>query len=78
MRQYLEANKKAVPSKVKAQLFGLYQQGTFGDCTMEKPSFFNMSGDKDRFEAWMSKKGVSMKDAQQAYIDFTQTISKKN
>jgi len=30
---------------------------------MEKPSFFNMSGDKDRYEAWMSKKGVSMKDA---------------
>ena len=37
-----------------------------------------MSGDKDRYEAWMSKKGVSMKDAQQAYIDFTRTISKKN
>jgi acyl-CoA-binding protein len=44
---------------------------------MKKPSFFDFSGAKDRFEAWNAKKGTLMRDAQIAYIELARHLLAK-
>jgi acyl-CoA-binding protein len=41
---------------------------------MDKPSFLDFSGAKVRWEAWMSKKGTLMRDAQEAYIELARNL----
>jgi acyl-CoA-binding protein len=74
LRVFFETKKKGLSDKVKAQVFALYQQGAFGDCTMKKPSFLDFSGAKARWEAWTAKKGTLMRDAQVAYIELARYL----
>ena len=65
LRVYQKAHK--VESAVAAELFGLQKQGESGNCTLDKPWFFQ-SAKKAQYQAWMSNKNVTMKDSQTQFI----------
>ena len=48
-------------------LYKFYKQATIGDCTIERPSMFNLEG-KAKWDAWTSVKGLSQEEAKSKYI----------
>ncbi len=50
-------------------VYGLYKQGTEGDCTREEPSFYQLT-EKAKWKAWMANKGKAKEQAQHEYVEF--------
>lgn len=48
-------------------LYGLYKQGTLGDCNIPEPSFYEQEA-KYKFKAWNKMKGLTKTQAQEIYI----------
>lgn len=56
-----------------AALYGAYKQSLFGDCTLNKPSMFQLK-QKKKWEAWMKCKGMTANQAMQLYIDIVKRL----
>lgn len=56
------------------QLYALYKQGSEGDISGERPSFFDfVAGAK--YDAWGKLKGTAQEDAKQRYIDLVTSLA---
>ncbi|XP_059163463.1 acyl-CoA-binding protein-like isoform X2 [Physella acuta] len=51
----------------KLAIYGLYKQGTVGDCNTDRPGLFDMKG-KAKWDAWNALKGKSKDDAMKEYV----------
>ncbi|RUS71122.1 hypothetical protein EGW08_021113 [Elysia chlorotica] len=51
----------------KLAIYGLYKQGTVGDCNTDRPNMFDLKG-KAKWDAWNALKGKSKEDAMNEYI----------
>ena len=58
------------------QVYGLYKQGTVGDCNTEKPGMMDLKG-KAKWEAWKSYEGKSKEDAQNEYVAIAKALLAK-
>jgi len=54
--------------EVMLKLYGLYKQGTSGDALGDRPGMLDMRA-RAKFDAWVSRKGMTLEDAQEEYID---------
>lgn len=62
-------NLKKTPSNDDyAKLYSLFKQATCGDCDKSKPSAVNLL-ETGKYDAWLSRKGMSKADAAKQYID---------
>lgn len=66
MTDFLAKNK--VPNDMLFELFAFQKQGETGNCTMDKPWFYEPEK-KGQYEAWMKKKNMPMKEAQAKYME---------
>ena len=80
LEEKFEAAKKRVmeltekPSNEKMlELYALNKQATIGDINAEKPAMFDFVA-AAKYNAWNAKKGMSMEEAQQKYIDFVSSL----
>ena len=75
--QQATAAAKQLPEKpdneTLLKLYALFKQGTDGDVSGEKPSFFDFVATA-KYEAWESLQGSSREDAMQKYIDLVETL----
>ena len=55
------------------KLYSLFKQGSDGDVSGEKPSFFDFVATA-KYEAWEALRGCSQDDAMQQYIDLVETL----
>ena len=55
------------------KIYSLYKQGSVGDNTEKKPGFTDMVG-RAKWGAWDELKGMSQKDAMQAYVDLIASL----
>ena len=55
------------------KLYAYYKQATLGDCTTEKPSFYQLEASA-KWSAWSSCKGKSKDWAQARYIGLVQKL----
>jgi diazepam-binding inhibitor (GABA receptor modulating acyl-CoA-binding protein) len=55
------------------KLYALYKQGSSGDVTGSKPSFFDFVG-AAKFEAWGKLKGTSEEEAKSQYVELVQKL----
>ncbi len=60
---------------VMLELYALNKQATIGDLNIDKPAMFDFIA-AAKYNAWNAKKGVSMVDAQQQYIDYVEGLFK--
>jgi acyl-CoA-binding protein len=58
---------------VLLKLYSLFKQGAVGDVNVERPSGFDFVG-AAKFDAWEALKGQSKEEAQQAYIDYVESL----
>jgi len=56
------------------ELYAWYKQGTQGDCSGERPGFFDFVG-QAKHDAWEKLSGSSHEEAQQAYIDRVEELT---
>merc|ERR1711962_639184 len=59
-----------------AELYGLFNQGSFGDVNIEAPGFMDIEG-KAKWNAWNAKKGMERKNAMLQYIEFVEKMAFK-
>ena len=52
----------------KLEIYGLFKQGTVGDCNTSRPGMLDFKG-KAKWDAWDAKKGMSVEDARAAYVE---------
>ena len=62
------AAKGEIPDSELLKLYGLYQQGTEGQCIGKKPSIFDIKG-RSKYFAWVELGDMSQEEAQSKYID---------
>lgn len=61
---------KKIPKLTNEELiliYGYYKQALYGDCNIEKPSFFNFK-ETAKYDAWMERKGLSKEKAMKYYV----------
>ena len=58
---------------VLLKLYSLFKQGAVGDVNVERPGGFDFVG-AAKFDAWEALKGQSKEEAQQAYIDYVESL----
>jgi acyl-CoA-binding protein len=58
---------------VLLKLYSLFKQGAVGDVNIERPGGFDFVG-AAKFDAWEALKGQSKEEAQQAYIDYVESL----
>ena len=58
---------------VLLKLYSLFKQGAMGDVNVERPGGFDFVG-AAKFDAWEALKGQSKEEAQQAYIDYVESL----
>ena len=51
----------------KLEIYGLFKQGTVGDCNTSRPGMLDFKG-KAKWDSWESKKGMTCDAAKEAYI----------
>lgn len=56
---------------VLLEIYSYFKQATEGDCKIEKPGMFKMEA-KAKYDAWMSRKGMSKEDAMKKYIELAE------
>ncbi|KAK2141734.1 hypothetical protein LSH36_1051g00030 [Paralvinella palmiformis] len=54
-----------------AELYSLYKQATSGDCDRSKPAGVDLK-EKAKYDAWISRKGMSKEEAAKKYIELGQ------
>ena len=59
---------QGLSSQRKLELYGLYKQGTKGDCGEPRPGFWDMEG-QAKWRAWRDRAGMATSAAMQAYVD---------
>ncbi|CAN8070745.1 unnamed protein product [Agarophyton chilense] len=58
----------------KLELYSLFKQSNAGDCNTNRPGgLFNL-GDKAKWDAWNSRKGMEKDEAMKAYINKVDTL----
>lgn len=55
------------PNEVLLDLYSLYKQATEGDVSVDPPGMFDFVG-RAKYDAWLSRKGMSRAEAERAYI----------
>ena len=58
---------------VLLKLYSLFKKGAVGDVNVERPGGFDFVG-AAKFDAWEALKGQSKEEAQQAYIDYVESL----
>ena len=58
---------------VLLKLYSLFKQVAEGDINIERPGGFDFVG-AAKFDAWEALKGQSKEEAQQAYIDYVESL----
>ena len=58
---------------VLLQMYGLYKQGSEGDCEGKRPGFTDMVG-RAKYDAWAAIKGTSKNDAMKKYIELVNSL----
>jgi len=58
------------------QLYALYKQGSSGDVSGDKPSFFDFVG-LAKYEAWEKLQGTAADQAKQQYVDLVGKLGGK-
>jgi diazepam-binding inhibitor (GABA receptor modulating acyl-CoA-binding protein) len=75
--QQATAAAKQLPDKPDNEtllnLYALYKQGSEGDVSGEKPSFFDFVATA-KYEAWTTLQGRSSEDAMQQYIELVESL----
>ncbi|MBF0106710.1 MAG: acyl-CoA-binding protein [Deltaproteobacteria bacterium] len=66
---------KRPDNNVLLELYALFKQGNEGDVTGQKPGILDFVK-KAKYEAWENKKGMSKKEAMQAYVDLVDRLKK--
>ena len=64
---------KKPSNDVLLKLYSLFKQGAVGDVNVERPGGFDFVG-AAKFDAWEALKGQSKEEAQQAYIDYVESL----
>jgi len=62
------------PNDRLLELYGLFKQATEGDVSGEKPGMFDFKG-AAKYDAWESRRGMTMDEAMQAYIDLVEKLA---
>lgn len=68
--------KKKPTDQELLSLYGLYKQGTEGDCTTEQPSFLYVK-ERAKWGAWQEKKGVKKSKAMEEYTNLVLKFAEK-
>ena len=55
-----------VPDKDMGELYGLYKQAKFGNCISPSPPIYRLK-EKRKWQAWMSKMGLTSQEAMSLY-----------
>jgi diazepam-binding inhibitor (GABA receptor modulator, acyl-CoA-binding protein) len=58
---------------VLLQLYALYKQSTVGDATGSRPGMLDIKG-RAKYDAWASKKGLTLQAAQAAYVAYVDNL----
>jgi diazepam-binding inhibitor (GABA receptor modulating acyl-CoA-binding protein) len=72
--QAIRDAKPAMDDAQKAEIYGLFKQGSLGDNTVDKPGLMSGFEARGKWDAWEAKKGMSQDDAKQAYVDLVNSI----
>lgn len=71
---------KSIPhlnNETLLKLYGLFKQVTMGDCLVNTSSFFDLKATA-KYNAWNKLNGMTLLNAQVAYIKLVKTILLKN
>lgn len=58
---------------VLLQMYGLYKQGSEGDCEGKRPGFTDMVG-RAKYDAWAALKGTGKNDAMKKYVELINSL----
>ena len=58
------------------ELYSYYKQATVGDINIDKPGFLYVK-DRQKWDSWNERKGLTMKDAETKYIDLVLQLTTK-
>ncbi|MFT7624935.1 MAG: diazepam-binding inhibitor (GABA receptor modulating acyl-CoA-binding protein) [Myxococcota bacterium] len=61
------------PGNVLLNMYGLYKQATTGDASGKRPGMTDFRG-RAKFDAWVSRKGMSQEDAMVEYVDYAEEL----
>ncbi|MBI5091431.1 MAG: acyl-CoA-binding protein [Candidatus Hydrogenedentes bacterium] len=74
--QASEAVKKlssAPDSATMLTLYGLFKQGSLGNCAGERPGMLDFVA-RAKFDAWKALDGISQDDAKRQYVELVQSL----
>ena len=60
----------------KLALYKLFKQATVGDCTVQRPGFFDITG-KTKWDAWNGMKGTDSEAAKKEYLELANRLLKE-
>lgn len=64
---------KAPDNVAMLKLYGLFKQGSQGDCTGTRPGLMDFVG-RAKYDAWKALEGATREDAMQQYVDFVDEL----
>ncbi|NLN92442.1 MAG: acyl-CoA-binding protein [Candidatus Hydrogenedens sp.] len=64
---------EAPDSSVQLQLYGLFKQGSTGDCEGERPGMLDFIK-RAKFDSWAVHKGMSQDEAKEQYIALVEEL----
>lgn len=64
---------KNLDNDTMLKLYGYYKQGTFGDCNVECPGFWQVK-EKAKWDAWNQYKGIKKTHGMKKYIKLVEKI----
>ncbi|KAJ2958688.1 hypothetical protein NQZ79_g5710 [Umbelopsis isabellina] len=68
------SSKVPLSNEKKLELYSLYKQATAGDCNVKRPSLFEFY-DRAKWDAWNSKTGMSVGEAQEQYVTYVESLN---
>lgn len=71
-----EAGIQKISNEEKLSLYGLYKQGTAGDCADKEPWAVQLEA-KAKWTAWTANKGKSKEQAQNEYVEVVKGLLNK-
>ncbi|XP_065174631.1 acyl-CoA-binding domain-containing protein 6-like [Sycon ciliatum] len=71
--KYMRSSTLKLDNDKKLKLYGLYKQGTEGDCHTSKPGLLEMTG-RAKWTAWNDLKGLAKNIAMAQYVDFVTSL----
>jgi diazepam-binding inhibitor (GABA receptor modulating acyl-CoA-binding protein) len=61
------------PPEVLLEMYGLYKQALVGDVTGKRPGRVKIKA-RYKYDAWVSKKGISQEEAMKLYIELIEKL----